>query len=235
MNVRRMLSKMLWMRYKHFLLDIKGFRNNTIHDDAHFLDLFMDVYGKGKALLGIRELQNIYCLVQAVEQVPGDIAEVGVYKGGSARIICEVKGKKDLHLFDTFQGMPPVNRTVDLHKEGEFADTSLDIVKEYLAGFTGVYFHKGLFPGTASKVAESGIRFSVVNLDVDIYQSTLDGLKFFYPILSGGGILISHDYRNQKCPGVRRAFAEFLSDKPEILVPLWDSQCLFIKINDGAS
>lgn len=234
MTVRRMVSRILWRRCRHFLLDVKGFRNSTIHDDDRFLDLFMDVYGKGKALLGIRELQNIYCLVQAVEHVYGDIAEVGVYKGGSARIICEVKGKKDLHLFDTFEGMPPVNRTVDLHKEGEFADTSLENVKEYLAGFPGVYFHKGLFPGTAARITESGIRFSFVNLDVDIYQSTLDGLKLFYPILSGGGILISHDYRNRKCPGVKRAFDEFLSDKRETLVPLWDSQCLFIK-KDGSS
>ena len=40
--------------------------------------------------------------VKATRKLSGDIAEVGVYRGGSAMIICEAKGNKKLHLFDTF-------------------------------------------------------------------------------------------------------------------------------------
>ena len=39
-------------------------------------------------------------------KVTGDIAEVGVYKGGSAKIICSAKGDRHLHLFDTFAAFP---------------------------------------------------------------------------------------------------------------------------------
>ena len=55
------------------------------------------------------------------------------------------------------------------------------------------------------------------------------GLQFFYPRLSLGGVLISHDYRAISCPGVRKAFDEFLVDKPEKAIPLWDTQCFFVK------
>ena len=52
--------------------------------------------------------------------------------------------------------------------------------------------------------------FSFVHLDVDLYQSTKDGLAWFYPRLNRGGILISHDYSN--ADGVRKAFDEFFAE-----------------------
>ena len=40
------------------------------------------------------EAYNIYMAVRQTQKVPGDIAEVGVYKGGSAKIICSAKGDR---------------------------------------------------------------------------------------------------------------------------------------------
>src|SRR5689334_9943153 len=53
--------------------------------------------------MGVDEGYMIYSAVQRTSKVPGDVAEVGVFRGQSARIICEAKGEKVLHLFDTFQ------------------------------------------------------------------------------------------------------------------------------------
>ena len=55
------------------------------------------------------EAYYIFMAVKRTQKVPGDIAEVGVYKGGSAKIICSAKGDKSLHLFDTFEGLPKVD------------------------------------------------------------------------------------------------------------------------------
>ena len=73
-----------------------------------------------------------------------------------------------------------------------------------------------------------GTGISFPDLDVDLYESTLEGLKFFYPRMSRGAILISHDY--QSATGVDRAFSEFFSDKPESVVSLSGYQCLVTKL-----
>ena len=55
----------------------------------------------------------IYSLAKAQSKRPGDFAEVGVYQGGSARVICEAKGSKRLRLFDTFSGLPEDSSEAD--------------------------------------------------------------------------------------------------------------------------
>src|ERR1017187_8484413 len=55
------------------------------------------------------EAYQIYTKVRKTEKITGDIAEVGVYKGGSAKLICETT-KKPVHLFDTFEGLPNLSR-----------------------------------------------------------------------------------------------------------------------------
>src|SRR5208337_1294868 len=78
------------------------------------------------------EAYQIYMAAKITGKVPGDIAEVGVYKGGSAKIICSAKGDRHLHLFDTFAGLPRVDDvdTVWPFYEGKFA-ASYDDVKTY--------------------------------------------------------------------------------------------------------
>jgi O-methyltransferase len=154
---------------------------------------------------------------------------VGVYRGGSAKLIASLKGNKRLHLFDTFAGMPSVCADVDKHQAGDFADTSLEAVQRYLSAFSGLIFYKGLFPDSAQSLAATATRFSLVHLDVDIYESTKAGLAFFYPRVVRGGLILSHDYRSLQCPGVKRAYDEFFADKPEPVIELWKTQCLMIK------
>jgi O-methyltransferase len=171
------------------------------------------------------EAFSICAQVRGTAKVPGDIAEVGVYQGGSARLICEEKCERALHLFDTFDGLPPASEWDPKFREGGFA-SSLEKVQDYLRPFPQVHFHKGLFPESARGL--DGLRFSFVHLDVDLYQSTLSGLQWFYPRLNRGGVLISHDYTIAR--GVRKAFDEFFIDKPECLIELSGSQVAFVKL-----
>ncbi|MGA2161709.1 MAG: TylF/MycF/NovP-related O-methyltransferase [Methanoregula sp.] len=173
------------------------------------------------------EAYQIYMAAKITRKVPGDIAEVGVYKGGSAKIICSAKGDRALHLFDTFAGLPKVD-DVDAvwpFYEGKFA-ASYDDVRAYLAHEKNVFLYKGIFPDTSDPVKDK--RFSFVNLDVDTYESTKKCLEFFYPRMSVGGVIVSHDYLT--VPGVRKAVDEYFADKPEPVAETAASQCIIVKV-----
>ena len=197
---------------------------------AKVLKIIRNIKDETEMLLSDNEAYQIYMAVQNTQKIPGDIAEVGTYKGGSAKLICKVKGNKSLHLFDTFEGLPSPSTSIDdlkQFKEGRLL-ASYEKVKNYLKDYAYVYFYKGIFPYTAEPIHDK--RFSFVHLDADLYLSTLDSLKFFYPRLNKGGIIISHDYINS--PGVRKAFDEFFVDKKEPIIEMSGIQCLIVKVED---
>lgn len=71
--------------------------------------------------VGVDEAYQIHNAVVATRDVPGALAEVGVFRGGTARVICEAKGERTLHLFDTFEGLPEPGTMDDQFREGEYA------------------------------------------------------------------------------------------------------------------
>jgi hypothetical protein len=223
---------MTW-RVSYFLLKrlkigVTHLYDHQIIYDSRFLESVFRLRADGMTLQNIWELYNIYKAVLQTSKVPGDIAEVGVYKGGSARLICEMKGGRQLHLFDTFTGMPEVGEH-DIHKKGSFNDISIESVMRYLKNYKNVFFYKGFFPKTAAALQWGKISF--LHIDADLYKTTIDALNFFYPYMNRGGIIICHDYNSMTCPGVKKAFDEFFKSKPEPVIELsCTSQCLITKI-----
>lgn len=176
-------------------------------------------------LLNYGEACQILSALQATAHLPGDLAELGVAWGASAKLIASHSNGRTLHLFDTFDGLPAPSG-VDSAKfsAGDFR-SQLDDVENFLTGHS-CQFYKGFFPNTTGPAADR--RFSFVHLDVDIYGSTLAGLEFFYPRLVRGGILISHDYLS--ADGVNKAMLEFFEDKPERPIELVSGyQCMIVK------
>jgi O-methyltransferase len=168
--------------------------------------------------------------VLSTTKIEGDLAEVGVFRGTSAKVICEAKGDRPLHLFDTFEGLPPTSRFDSGFQAGQYA-CSLDAVRDYLKDFPNVQFYKGYFPMTGEPVQSRG--FSFVHLDVDLFESTVAALEFFYPRMNPGAILISHDY--VAFAGVRKAFDEFFEHKSEPVIELSGNQCLVVKVTPQSS
>jgi hypothetical protein len=194
---------------------------------AEGVRLIRHIQAEREMILSLPEAYSIFAAVEQTAKVPGDIAEVGVYQGGSSKLICEAKGARHLHLFDTFAGLP-LRQDVDspAFTEGRFA-CSLDSVRQYLGPYSGVTFHEGRFPETAVPISNRH-RFSFVHLDVDLYDSTRSCLEFFYPRMSPGGVVISHDYH--LAGGVKAAFDEFFTDRPEPVMELAGDQCMVTKI-----
>jgi O-methyltransferase len=195
-------------------------------DRKKVLDLIRKIKRETALLLYDNEAYQIFMAVKRTRKIDGDLAEVGVYKGGSAKLICEANAEKSLHLFDTFTGIPEVEEIdKSLFYQGQFP-SSYEEVKNYLKNYKNICFYQGLFPDTATPIKEK--KFSFVHLDVDTYQSTLNCLQFFYPRMNRGGIIISHDYIN--AAGVRKAFDEFFEDKLEPIVEMSGTQCLVVKL-----
>lgn len=201
---------------------------NLYPQRKRFKNVMSKVRRDGKLGLEMNEAHQLFMLVENTAKVPGDIAEVGVYSGGSAEVICEAKGEKTLHLFDTFEGLPEDSEhDEDFHK-GQFACSYLE-VQNYLSRHNSVKLHKGLFPkDTCHEVADCN--FSFVHLDLDLFKGTKESLEFFYPRLNTGGVMLTHDYLF--LDGVRKAFDGFFADKrePVILVSgMQGTQAMIVK------
>ena len=214
--------KLFFARH-HYILA----RYDTLHR-AGWMDYITGVKADRNLLLSHGEACQLISAVKATQKVRGDMAEVGVAYGASARLIADHSPERPLHLFDTFDGLPaPGSGDSPKFVAGQFK-SSLEDVRRYLSA-RNVYFYQGLFPSTAGPVEDKV--FSFVHLDVDLYESTLASLEFFYPRLSPGAILISHDYLTSE--GVNVAFREFFADKPEPVIELTGYQCMFVKLAAG--
>ena len=84
---------------------------------------------------------------------------------------------------------------------------------------------------------------AIVNLDCDLYISTVDALNIIYPKLQQGTIFLVDDYnafcadRNQ---GQRKAIREFLEAYPEIELEPWFpyshlGQTFIVHLRDSSS
>ncbi|MEI8007301.1 MAG: TylF/MycF/NovP-related O-methyltransferase [Bacteroidota bacterium] len=160
------------------------------------------------------------------EQVPGAFAELGVYKGESARVLHHMDPDRRFHLFDTFEGF----KAEDLKSEtgeaatyntGNFADTSVKQVLNEIRGNQNIILHPGSFPASAAKIFHE--KFALVNIDADLYNPTKAGLEFFYPRMSPGGVILIHDY-NHKWEGVLKAVDDFCKSIQENMVVLPDKE-----------
>jgi O-methyltransferase len=172
----------------------------------------------------------LWQLLRLIRNVPGDTAECGVFEGSSSWLICsaiEASGRTH-HLFDSFEGLsPPGTQDGSYWSAGALA-AGEDVVAGNLAPFAkDLCFHKGWIPDRFEDV--SGKAFAFVHIDVDLHQPTLEAVRFFYPLLSAGGLLVCDDYGCTTCPGATEAIDYFLADKPEKMVSLDAGGGFFIK------
>ncbi len=222
-------------------------RNSKIYlayrPDSHFdfdsFPHFSELYG-----YFVRESKNnnsgdlgrLYMLLLNIARVlndgiDGDFAEVGVYRGNTARILAQAAraGGRRLFLFDTFSGFDLADQAESDRPSWAFTDTSLDSVKNFI-GTDSIEYVVGRFPDSLSTI-EIADHFAIVQLDCDLYQPTAAGLAYFYPRLSSGGLLILHDYSSGHWSGCAQAIDAFLKDKPErpVLIPDKSGTAIIVK------
>ena len=188
--------------------------------------------GKNRVITNLEPWDNtrrdmLVLLLRTVlaDNIVGSFAEVGVYKGHTAKLIHKYAPERKLYLFDTFAGFSERGTGIESKKTGDsidqkqFSDTSVEIIKKYIEPNENVFFYKGYFPDVLPEDFH-GMRFAFVHLDADLYDPTMSGLKIFYEKMSRGGIIVIHDYN--AWIGARTAVDEFFKDKPEKPLPMPD-------------
>jgi hypothetical protein len=149
---------------------------------------------------------------------------VGVLGGVGSAMICKTlegtyqTGEQHWG-FDSFEGLPEPKK-IDLslqswQKKGSLA-ISPQVALANLADFDFCTLVKGWIPQCFDPAQAE--KFRLVHIDLDLYQPTVDSLKFFYPRSCAGGVFVMDDYGHLTCPGVRQAVDEFFSDKPETVI-----------------
>jgi hypothetical protein len=114
--------------------------------------------------------QNVSFLIeQATKTPPGIFVEIGVYRGGTAFYLNQLAKKRgnELWLFDTFEGMPESTPGIDSHLIGDFADCSLEAVKELIPE---AKIFKGFFPDTLP-LPDKIPPIAFAHIDCDQYES----------------------------------------------------------------
>ena len=143
-------------------------------------------------------------ILEMPDTVEGCVVEAGAYKGASTAKISLFAAykKRAVHVFDSFEGLPP---NTELHEKsteghsikgwfekGNFAG-SLDEVKRNIEAYgvpSVVTCHKGWFEDTMPVFKE---KVALAYLDVDLAESTRTCLKYLYPLLQPGGVIVSQD------------------------------------------
>ena len=180
-------------------------------------------------------LYNLWFQVEQLKKngIRGAFAELGVFKGETARVIHHMDQSRIFYLFDTFEGftkqdLAKENQTGDRFSIDMFSATSITQVQKHINGNTNLRFKPGFFPDTAQGL-ESEI-FALVHIDADLYAPTTAALNFFYFKLTHGGVMIIHDY-NHNWDGVPKAINEFIGSIPESLIELsdWQGSAMIIK------
>jgi O-methyltransferase len=147
--------------------------------------------------------------------VPGDVLEIGVWRGGTGCLLAKrlqsTAPKKKIYLCDTFTGVVGVTDKDPSYKNGEHSDTSDRIVTALAErmGLTNVKIVRGIFPLETGE-ALSGLRFSLVHIDVDVYQSAKDCFDWALARLSVGGAVVFDDYGFERCGGVTKLVNELI-------------------------
>lgn len=185
------------------------------------------IVGKGwpstaHTMIGLQRLENIQYCVETVlkEGVPGDLLEAGVWRGGATifmRAVLHVYQVKDrcVWVADSFEGMPPPNPEKYPHDEGLFLNqfpqlgVSLEQVQANFARYgllnEQVRFLKGWFRDTLPRIPVQ--QLAVLRVDGDLYESTMDALRYLYPRLAIGGFAIIDDYLD--IPACRQAVTDY--------------------------
>jgi len=159
-------------------------------------------------MIGIKRLNSLHECVEAVlrDNVPGDVLEAGVWRGGAAvlmRAVLQVRGATNRRVWvaDSFAGLPRPNlkqypQDAWLAAEYPQLAVSLEQVQENFRRYglldNQVRFLKGWFKDTLPTAPIE--QLAVLRLDGDLYESTMDVLTNLYDKLAPGGFLIVDDY-----------------------------------------
>ena len=161
---------------------------------------------EAETLIGIKRLECIESSIKNIvkNNIEGDLLEAGVWRGGATifmKGLLEAFGdtSRKIYAADSYEGCPPPTKEEDMkdnYYKFKMLDVGLEDVKNNFSKYelldNRVVFLKGWFKDTLPNGPFD--KLSLIRVDGDMYESTMDALKNTYHKLSPGGFLLVDDY-----------------------------------------
>ena len=179
-----------------------------------------------------------YELFRHVIDLPGDIVELGVFRGASLMTwanFVEIRNmgdrQKKIVGFDNFAGFGEISEkdgVTDARVQKEvggfdssgFEASLRDVISifdadRFIPYKARVHLVKGDVTETVPRyvVENPGMRISLLHFDVDLYKPTLVALEHLWPLVVRGGIVAFDEYGIPPWEGESKAVDEFFADK----------------------
>lgn len=203
--------------YNYFFKDnevSKTIVSRMLYDDINdsLIDKYKNIGSYSHDYMRYRTFELVADMIKE-QNIKGDVAEVGVFRGEFARIINSKFSDRRLYLFDTFESFDKTEFNAELEKgncEDKFFDvfknTSIELVLSIMEYKENCIIKQGFFPESAKDVET---KFAFVSIDVDFEESIYNSLEYFYPRLSEGGYIFIHDFNNRILFGVKKAVKRY--------------------------
>ena len=257
--MKKIIKEIIKSSLKKFNLEVreinKGSRLIPIEFNQNDIDVFDYVTKHQLTMASKARLIStiIACKHAVLAEINGDFVETGVWRGGNAlaaKMIFEnYKSKKEVYLFDTFQGMTRAPTEIDLKNrqrqmwkkapvkrfnenlkksQSDWAFVSIEDVKNNFINakvdLKGVNFIKGDVIETLKLNENIPNNICVLRLDTNFYESTKMEIETLYPRLELGGSLLLDDYGSWE--GSQKAVDDYfnsLSNKKRPLMGFVDA------------
>ena len=208
---------------------------------------------KDHTMTTFQRLASLWLQVRYLDRysVMGSMVECGVWKGGAAGLMALAHLQshrpplRDLHLFDSWEGLPEPGADVDgavakayangnassrLTSIGQCVSSREDVAELFERKIAYprelVHYYKGWFQDTVARSADEVGDIALLRLDGDWYESTRLCIEEFYPRVRKYGVVIIDDYGYWE--GCRRAVDEYIAKLPEpVLLSHVDSSCRY--------
>jgi O-methyltransferase len=198
-------------------------------DDPEFSALYEKI--RDNTLVDRLRCFSLDILARQVRDLPGDVLEIGVWRGGTAGILTTRLPEKTIFLADTFEGVIK-SSDWEHYKDRAHSDTSIPIVEALLGERLGVSNYRilrGIFPDdTGHEVADR--RWAMVHIDVDVYLSAKEAFHHVWESIVPGGIVVFDDYGFfSACGGIRKFIDEIRDDPDKLFIHNLNAHAYIIK------
>lgn len=144
----------------------------------------------------------------------GDVAECGVFRGGTALVAAatiqayEPAGDRVVWAFDTFDGVPDKDEHTDDWPSRSYKADEAAVRRNF--GQLGLEHRLRTVVGKFADVEWNTTRLAVLRIDADTYSGTYDALTLLYDHLELGALVIVDDHHLSGC---RRALRDFRAER----------------------
>lgn len=176
------------------------------NQDPLFLETYKTILPY--TLVDMHRCYELWALVEQTQKLTGGIIEVGVWRGGTGGLVAR-KAKlcgipNPVYLCDTFTGVVKAGPEDLYYQGGEHANASKRIVEELIyhrLGLDNARIIEGVFPDQTAHLIEER-EFRLCHIDVDVYQSAEDIMRWIWERMVVGGIVVYDDYGFEHCNGI---------------------------------